>query len=320
MPKIALIIPYFGKWPQWMDFYLYTCSKQRMVDFIYFTDCGIPSKIYPNTKFIEIDFRAYCKRVSDALNIDFDPQFGAYKLCMCKPFYGIIHKNELKDYEFWGFGDIDLIYGDLSPMLNEKNLHSYDFISAHSDRVAGHFTIMRNIEKYNTACLKIPVWKTKLESEQFYALDEDPEYAYIINPCKKYVDYAYRFLFCHFFKRNKYRYFDLANSITQPLHSKSLFKERYTTPVPNAATTYFYDLSNDEIIVPCNQWYKMSSGGGKIYLHFLFFKKNVWRQSNIYWRTDFYKIPQGFNFEKEKCRIIISTQGISIENSGFGKP
>lgn len=65
----------------------------------------------------------------------------------------------------------------------------------------------------------------------------------------------------------------MANSITQPLHSKSLFKERYTTPVPNAATTYFYDLSNDEIIVPCNQWYKMSSGGGKIYLHFLFFKK-----------------------------------------------
>lgn len=281
MIKIAIIIPYFGKWPEWMDFYLYTCSRQKMVDFIYFTDCGIPQKVYHNTKFIEIDFASYCKRISNALNIDFSPQYGAYKLCMCKPFYGIIHREELKNYDFWGFGDIDLIYGDLSPMLNKKNLRSYDFISAHSDRVAGHLTVMRNIEKYNTSCLKIPEWKNKLESEHFYALDEDKEYAYIINPYKKYVDYAYRFLFHKFFKKNNYRYFDFANNITQPLHPKSLFRERYTTPVPDTTTTYYYDLSNGEIIVPYNQWYKMPLGGVK-FIYIFYFSKKTNGESQIH--------------------------------------
>lgn len=42
MQRVAIIIPYFGKWPVWMDFYLYTCSRQQNVDFLFFTDCGIP--------------------------------------------------------------------------------------------------------------------------------------------------------------------------------------------------------------------------------------------------------------------------------------
>lgn len=229
MSKIAIIIPYFGKWPVWMDFYLYTCGRQKMVDFFYFTDCGVPRKIYPNTHFIETDFPSYCKRVSDALGINFNPEHGAYKLCGCRPFYGIIHEKDLKGYEWWGFADLDLIYGDLSDMLNEKNLSRYDFISAHSERVAGHLTVMRNTEKYNRACLKIPGWKEKLEMKEFHGLDEEPEYGQIINPRKRYIGSAYWHLFKYFFKQNRYRYFDFAERLTQPLHPKVLFKERYTT-------------------------------------------------------------------------------------------
>ncbi len=191
MTKAAIIIPYFGKWPVWMDFYLYTCSRQKMVDFLYFTDCGVPKKTYPNTKFFEMDYPSYCKRVSKALGINFNPEHGAYKICGCRPFYGIIHRKELMDYDYWGFADIDLIYGDLSYVLNEKNFHKYDFISAHSERVAGHFTVMRNIENNNNACLKIPGWKEKLEMKEFQGLDEQPEYGYIINPCKRFIDSAY---------------------------------------------------------------------------------------------------------------------------------
>lgn len=46
MQRVAIIIPYFGKWPVWMDFYLYTCSRQQNVDFLFFTDCGIPKTVY----------------------------------------------------------------------------------------------------------------------------------------------------------------------------------------------------------------------------------------------------------------------------------
>lgn len=89
-----------------MDLYLYTCNRQKMVDFLYFTDCGIPKEIYPNTKFYETDHTTYCKRVSDVLGINFNSKHGAYKLYGCKPFYGIIHEDELKGYDYWGFADM----------------------------------------------------------------------------------------------------------------------------------------------------------------------------------------------------------------------
>lgn len=47
--KIAMIVPYFGKWPEWMDLYLYSCSKNPQVDFLFFTDCLVPATVYPNT-------------------------------------------------------------------------------------------------------------------------------------------------------------------------------------------------------------------------------------------------------------------------------
>ena len=312
MAKIAIIIPYFGKWPEWMDFYLYTCGRQKMVDFLYFTDCGIPRKRYSNTKFFETDYPSYCKRVSEALGIYFNPEHGAYNLCWCKPFYGIIHEKELSGYDFWGFADIDLVYGDLSIMFNDTNLRKYDFISAHSERVAGHLTVMRNIDKYNKACLKIPLWKEKLEMEEFHGLDEEPEYGRIINPCSRYIGSAYWYVFRPFFKKNRFRYYDLAERLLQPLHKRSLFKERYTTPIPRPEAPYYYDLGSGGIIVPAGQWYKMPVGGGQAYLHFLCFKKNIYRQSDVYWRDGFYKIPRDFDFENEKCLIKISTESIEI--------
>lgn len=311
MTKTAIVIPYFGKWPIWMDFYLYTCSKQKMVDFLYFTDCGLPNKTYSNTKFFEIDYPTYCKRVSDALGINFNPNHGAYKLCGCKPFYGIIHEKELKEYDYWGFADLDLIYGDLSNILNEKNFHKYDFITAHSERVAGHFTVMKNIEKYNNACKKIPHWKEKLEMNEFQGLDEQPAYGQIINPCMKVIGSAYYHFFKFIFKKNRYRYYDFAERIFQPLHKKSLFKELYTTPIPRQDAPYYYNSNNHNIVAPNGQWYKMTYNSN-IYLHFLFFKKNIYRKTNIYWKDGFYKIPHNFNFENNNYIIKISTESIEI--------
>lgn len=271
MNKIAIIIPYFGKWPEWMDLYLFSASIQKNIDFLFFTNCEIPTKVYKNTIFHKTDYKSYCKRISTSLNINFSSENKPYKLCDCRPFYGIIHKKELQDYEFWGFGDIDLIYGDLSLIINDSNLIKYNFISAHSDRISGHFSIMRNIKQYNNICYKINNWKEKLESEHFYSLDESRDYGYLINPSKRLVDIAYSILFKFIYKKGVYRYYDKANRLTKIFHPKILFKERYTTPVPQKNSPYIYDMKSHQILVPKDQWYKMSPDGGKSYLHFLFF-------------------------------------------------
>lgn len=142
MQKTAIIIPYYGKWPEWMDLYLYSCSKNPQLDFLIITDIETPHKVYSNTHFIYMTFEECCNRISQTLHVKFRPN-DPYSFCACKPFYGIVFEHELVEYDWWGFGDIDLVYGDTSLLVNEKNLNKYDFITAHSDRFAGHFTIMR---------------------------------------------------------------------------------------------------------------------------------------------------------------------------------
>lgn len=119
--KIALVVAYFGKFPEWMDLYLYSCSKNPFIDFIFYTDCEIPQRTYTNTIFHNISSNDYCDFVSKRLQIDFHPSH-SYKLCDLKPFYGIIHEKDLDKYDWWGFGDIDLVYGDLSILINSRNL------------------------------------------------------------------------------------------------------------------------------------------------------------------------------------------------------
>lgn len=58
MYKIAIIIPYFGKFPEWIDLFLYSCSLNNkitnniVIDWLIFTDCEQPQIVYANTIFL----------------------------------------------------------------------------------------------------------------------------------------------------------------------------------------------------------------------------------------------------------------------------
>lgn len=175
MNKIALIIPYFTAYPPiWLNLNFYTCSKQSNIDFVYFTDCDeiiyLASK-YSNIICHKISFEDYCNNVSNRLGLAFHPQH-AYKLCDLKPFYGFIHEDILKQYDFWGYGDNDLVYGNLEVLTSDNMLSSYDVITTMSERIAGHFAIFRNNEKYRTLGFKCPQWKEHLLLNEHVGFDE----------------------------------------------------------------------------------------------------------------------------------------------------
>lgn len=71
--SIVQIIPYFGKWPEYFDLYLYSCSRNPMIKFIFYTDCPIPNKVYDNTVFRSVSYRDYCTFVGQKLGITFTP-------------------------------------------------------------------------------------------------------------------------------------------------------------------------------------------------------------------------------------------------------
>lgn len=276
--KIALIMPYFGRWPKWIDLYLKSCSLNTIIDFHFFTDCGTPKLIYKNTFFYNTTWDEYQNIISQKLAITYKRQ-NAYALCDVRPFYGFIYRELLEQYDFWGFGDIDVCYGNLSKFINDDLLYRKDVISMHADRVSGHFALFRNNKYYCQLCFKIPKWKEKLEGREMYGLDEH-YFTDLIFPGIKNIHRAYRLLF----SKTKLDYRKGYSLLMYPINSFSrfLFKECYTTPCPKNGEEWIYDLSNGSIIDPI--------GRELPYLHYLFFKKTPFYKTENYWKDYFYMI------------------------------
>jgi len=311
MNKVALIIPYFGKWPEWMDLYLYSCSKQKGIDFLFYTDCDIPQKVYENTIFHSVSFASYCDFVSQKLSIDFHPR-AAYKLCDLKVFYGIVHEEELRQYEWWGFGDIDLVYGDLGLLLNKHNLEKYDLLTTHVDRIAGHFTVMRRESKYTKLCMEILNRKQLLCDDINHGIDENAFTRIAMSFKYKLIGRIYYHLVRRItFPDCKHYWFSKLASCLNFLPSRILMKEFFTTFKPRPGQVCTYNPKTSEIFCPTNQISKIQFGGGKIYLHFMCFKKTPYYVTDNYWKDGFYQIPNGYDFSKGGV-VNISTERIRL--------
>lgn len=300
--KIAIIVPYFGKFPVWFDLFLYSCSKNENVDFLFFTDCIIPNVRYANTIFFQVTFEEYCARVSNALGIDFSPK-NPYKLCDLKPFYGIIHKDELEDYDFWGFGDVDLIYGDLELVLSEHRLAYFDLITTHDDRVAGHFTVIRKSSKFTHLCLKIRDYKSKLEAPTHLALDEE-DWTCLVFPQLPMLERIYRHIVKPFGIWHK-KYFKWVNPLFCNRLTKVSFIEYFTTEIPKETETWTYFVGEGTLK-------KFPQGRDLPYLHFLFFKKTQYLKTDNYWKENFYKVPRIKDVAENHQNVCVTAQGISV--------
>jgi hypothetical protein len=169
--SIAILIPYFGKWPFWISLFVESCKKNIDIDWFLFGDCGPLECFSENVKYVNIEFREYKSLVSKKLNMNFDPD-DAYKFCDIKPALGLIHEEFILDYDFWGFGDLDLVYGDLRALYTEEYLDKYDLYSNHATRVSGHLCLIRNTEKMRNIFKKIPDWKNKFANPAHMAIDE----------------------------------------------------------------------------------------------------------------------------------------------------
>ena len=94
-----------------------------------------------------MDFNDFKQLIQDKL--DFPIALNRpYKLCEYKQAYGYILQKYIKNYDFWGFGDLDLVYGDIRSFLT-------DSVLAHKFLLGwGHLTLLRNDEDTNTYFMK----------------------------------------------------------------------------------------------------------------------------------------------------------------------
>jgi len=154
-----------------MPFFLASCKLNETISWVIITDQTYKLPIPKNIKFICQSYSSYCDLISLKLNITFRPS-NAYKLCDLKPALGYIHDDLIKDYDFWGFGDLDLIYGDLRAYFTENRLSSKSIFSTMATRVSGHLCLIRNNPKLNCAFMNVKNWKFIFEDDKHHAFDE----------------------------------------------------------------------------------------------------------------------------------------------------
>lgn len=140
--KIAMIVCWIGKMPEYFKMWEYSCSKNPDYNFLIFTDYPQKSN-FKNITFIDFSLDDFNKIASKKLGMDIEVK-KPYKLCDFRPAYGLIFEDYLKDYDFWGHCDIDQVFGTIKNFVTEEVLNNYDKINKN-----GHFVLYRNILRIN---------------------------------------------------------------------------------------------------------------------------------------------------------------------------
>lgn len=148
MIKIVLIIPYFGKFSTDFKFWLKSVSTNPTVDFLLITD-NVISNPPSNVKIVNKTFEETQRLIQNFFDFKIN-LLEPYKFCDFRPCFGEVFADFIKEYDFWGYTDTDIVYGNIRQFITEKLLLKYDRILGR-----GHFTLQRNNENLNTLYKKV---------------------------------------------------------------------------------------------------------------------------------------------------------------------
>ena len=126
--SITFLICWQGDFPWYFPYFLQSCQYNPSVDFLIFTDNEDPSiHLPPNVKLIPYSIEQFKADANKVLGFEVALQSG-YKLCDFKPVYGCIFYDYIKDYDFWGYCDVDVIFGNIRSFMTDELLSEYDII------------------------------------------------------------------------------------------------------------------------------------------------------------------------------------------------
>lgn len=196
--QIAIIICWHGSYPWYFSYFIRSCLYNPTIDFIIITDNveAIPAKP-PNVIIISKSMQQIAclasKKLGFTVNID-----QPYKLCDFKPAYGFIFSEIIEKYDFWGHGDLDVIYGNIRNFVTNEMLKEFDLISPRPDWVPGCFLLFKNSEKMNTLFMQSKDYRKVFESNQHFCFDETN--------------------FSHDLFTDGYKYYEIATEIESMMH------------------------------------------------------------------------------------------------------
>lgn len=166
--SIVIIGTYFGPLPKYMKYWLISCAYNPTIQFYVYTDQIIENPP-DNVKIINTALHELSKVMSNKLGVNVSIH-NPYKLCDMKPMYGTIFNEDIKEFDYWGHCDFDLVWGNLRKFLSDEILENHDRILD-----LGHLTIYKNTKEV-TCRFKLENsninYRSALETPNHVAFDE----------------------------------------------------------------------------------------------------------------------------------------------------
>lgn len=144
LSSIGLVLPYFGTFPNYFPLFLESCRNNPTVDWHIYTDSDAAYDYPENVKVHKTTFTEFRAKLQQAFDFPISLD-SPYKLCDFKPTYGETLSEDLKDYDFWGHCDCDMIYGNIRSFMTEEVLASYTRLLNN-----GHTILYRNVPEVNS--------------------------------------------------------------------------------------------------------------------------------------------------------------------------
>ena len=157
--KIYLIICYYGAFPNYFQLYLNSLGQNTIINVVLVTDIDLTTYQLPNNLIhVNMPISEVKDRASTFLKREYpDKKHGElittnYKLVDFKIVFPLLFREFIPatPNDFVGWGDCDLIYGDLSHFI--KLEENYDIIGGFH----GHFTAIKNNEEFKYLFKNIP--------------------------------------------------------------------------------------------------------------------------------------------------------------------
>ncbi len=282
-PSICILIPYFGDLPPWFPLFFDSLRRNSTIDFLFLTDASLQDYHAPNVKTQYMSFDAYGDLVHQRTGLSLHLQ-DPYKLCDIRPLFGWIHAEELKPYDFYGYADVDVVFGDIRSFYTNELLSKYDVFSTHAHILSGHFSLFRNTRVHWFMFEHIGGWEEKLQAEEYIGLDEMLLLAY-----QKWSQVIYPGL-------SFWRKWRLRRGLPQ-LYMKEQYSTPFT-PIPWIDGTTYADQPDTWFYQDGKITNNRDGNRTFLYLHFMNFKSSKYRHdgSSAPWiKSAHLLLPAGYH-------------------------
>lgn len=149
MKSIVLFLVYYGTLPNYFNLWLKAAEFNTTVDFCIISDCVSKKYVIPkNVRVLDLSFAKFKEQVQS--KFDFQISIENYaRISQFRPALGYIFPEEICRYDYWGYIECDLIFGDIRKFLTDHLLNQYEKFFK-----LGHFQVFRNNSKMNTLFMK----------------------------------------------------------------------------------------------------------------------------------------------------------------------